>query len=64
MCGMCFQGTRRASNGIKRIARCSLHEDIFNQNGWMIMQHLEGYGIRHAGIGVFTHSILSSRATQ
>jgi hypothetical protein len=55
MCRMCSQGTHRASNGIKRIASCSLREDIFNQNGWMSMQYLEGYGIRHAGIGVFTH---------
>jgi hypothetical protein len=55
MCRMCFQGTRRASNGIKRIANCSLHEDFFNQSGWMIMQYLAGYWIRHAGTGVFTH---------
>src|SRR5258707_15634578 len=55
MCRMCFQGTRRASKGIKRIATCSLHEDIFNQSGWMIMQYLAGYWIRHVGTGVFTH---------
>jgi CxxC-x17-CxxC domain-containing protein len=55
MCRMCFQGTRRASKGIKQIANCSLHEDIFNQSGWMIMQYLAGYWIRHAGTGVFTH---------
>src|SRR5258708_20620636 len=55
MCRMCFPGTRRASKGIKQIANCSLHEDIFNQSGWMIMQYLAGYWIRHAGTGVFTH---------
>ena len=55
MCRMCFQGTRRASKGIKQIANCSLHEDIFNQSGWMIMQYLARYWIRHAGTGVFTH---------
>ncbi len=36
MSRMCFQVTRRANNGIKRIVRCSLHEDIFSQNMWMI----------------------------
>ena len=30
MCRMCSQGTHRASNGIKRVASCSLREDIFN----------------------------------
>ena len=60
MCRMCSLGTHRASNGIKRIASCSLREDIFNQNGETSMQYLAGYGIRHAGIGAFTHKPMKS----